>query len=149
LQRELATAAHLVPSGHASQLQRSAGIFFGRVDTTLDLQHAKGYTDTLRRALPGAYVTGQPAIQHDLEPVLSHDLRRGDAIALPIALAVLLAVLGLSLAVLVPFLFAACVISGALTAVYALAHALTMVNYVVNLVALIGLSFSQSRLSPA
>ena len=142
LQRELATAARLVPTGHASQLKRSAGIYFGEVDTTLDLQHAKGYTDTLRRVLPGAYVTGQPAIQHDLEPVLSHDLRRGEAIAVPIALAVLLAVFGLSLAVLVPFLFAACTITAALAAVYALAHAFTMVNYVANLVELVGLGLA-------
>ncbi len=142
LQRELATAARLVPTGHASQLKHSAGIYFGEVDTTLDLQHAKGYTDTLRRVLPGAYVTGQPAIQHDLEPVLSHDLRRGEAIAVPIALAVLLAVFGLSLAVLVPFLFAACTITAALAAVYALAHAFTMVNYVANLVELVGLGLA-------
>ena len=48
---------------------------------------------TLRRALArrarARYVTGQPAIQHDLEPILSSDLRRGEAIALPIALLVL------------------------------------------------------------
>ena len=44
----------------------------------------------------GALVTGQPAIQHDLEPVLSSDLRRGEAIALPIALLILFAVLGVS-----------------------------------------------------
>ena len=142
LQHELARAAHLVPTGHASKLTRSAGIFFGEVDTTLDLQHAKGYTDTLRRVLPGAYVTGAPAIQHDLEPVLSHDLRRGEAIAVPIALAILLAVFGLSLAILVPFLFAACSISGTLAAVYVLAHAFTMVNYVANLVELVGLGLA-------
>ncbi len=142
LQHELAAAARLVPTGHASQLKQSTGIFFGEVDTTLDLQHAKGYTDTLRRVLPGAYVTGQPAIQHDLEPVLSHDLRRGEAIAVPIALAVLLAVFGLSLAILVPFLFAACSIGGTLAAVYGLAHAFTMVNYVANLVELVGLGLA-------
>ena len=142
LQHELATAARVVPTGHASQLTRSAGIFFGEVDTTLDLQHAKGYTDTLRRVLPGAYVTGAPAIQHDLEPVLSHDLRRGEAIAVPIALAILFAVFGLSLAVFLPFLFAACSISGTLAAVYVLAHAFTMVSYVANLVELVGLGLA-------
>jgi uncharacterized membrane protein YdfJ with MMPL/SSD domain len=142
LQHELAAAARLVPTGHASQLKHTAGIFFGEVDTTLDLQQAKGYTDALRRALPGAYVTGAPAIQHDLEPVLSHDLRRGEAIAVPIALAILLAVFGLSLAVFLPFLFAACSISGTLAAVYVLAHAFTMVSYVANLVELVGLGLA-------
>jgi RND superfamily putative drug exporter len=142
LQRQLDRAARLVPSGHASQLQARAGVLYGEVDTTLDLQHAKGYTATLRRALAGAYVTGQPAIQHDLEPVLSHDLLRGETIALPIALAVLFAVFGLSLAVLVPFLFAACTIGATLAAVYALAQGFTMVSYVSNLVELVGLGLA-------
>ena len=39
------------------------------------------------------------------------DLRRGEAIALPIALLVLLAVFGVSLAVAIPFVFAACTIT--------------------------------------
>jgi uncharacterized membrane protein YdfJ with MMPL/SSD domain len=91
---------------------------------------------------PRAYVTGQPAIQHDLEPVLAHDLLRGEAIALPIALAVLFAVLGLSLAVLVPLAFAACTITGTLAAIFALAHAFTMVSYVSNLVELVGLGLA-------
>jgi uncharacterized membrane protein YdfJ with MMPL/SSD domain len=141
-QRRLDRAARLVPTGHASRLSADAGVLYGEVDTTLDLQHAKGYTATLRRALAGAYVTGQPAIQHDLEPVLAHDLVRGEAIALPIALAVLFAVFGLSLAVLVPFLFAACTIGATLAAVYALAQGFTMVSYVSNLVELVGLGLA-------
>ncbi len=64
-------------------------------------------------------MTGQPAIQHDLDPILAADLRRGEAIALPIALIVLLVVFGFSLAVAIPFLFAACTITGTLAAVYA------------------------------
>jgi uncharacterized membrane protein YdfJ with MMPL/SSD domain len=145
LQDELDRAARLVPSAHASTLKQAPGILWGEVDTTLDLQQAKGYTTALRRALahgPRAYVTGQPAIQHDIEPVLRSDLRRGEAIALPIALAVLLAVLGLSLAVAVPFVFAACTITGTLAVVYGLAHAFTMVSYVSNLVELVGLGLA-------
>jgi RND superfamily putative drug exporter len=144
-ERRLRKAAALVPSGHASQLRADGGLLYGEIDTTLDLQHAKGYSVPLRRALAGephAYVTGQPAIQHDLEPVLSHDLLRGEAIALPIALAILLAVLGVSFAVLVPFLFAACTITGTLAVVYALTHAFTMVSYVTNLVELVGLGLA-------
>ena len=145
LQRRLDHAAQIVPTGHASALKPGAGILYGEVDTTLDLQHAKGYTTPLRRALAGsprAFVTGQPAIQHDLEPVLRSDLRRGEAIAIPIAIAILLAVLGLSLAVAVPFVFAACTITGTLAAVYGLAHAFTMVSYVSNLVELVGLGLA-------
>jgi uncharacterized membrane protein YdfJ with MMPL/SSD domain len=42
LQRKLDRAARLVPTGHASQLRPGAGVLYGEVDTTLDLQHAKG-----------------------------------------------------------------------------------------------------------
>ncbi len=87
-------------------------------------------------------MTGQPAIQHDLEPVLSSDLRRGEAIALPIALLILLAVLGVSLVALVPFVFAACTITLTLTVLYVIAQHFSMVSYVTNLVELIGLGLA-------
>jgi len=144
-QRRLREAARLVPGARATRLRADGGLLYGEIDSTLDLQHAKGYTTAVRRALAGeprAYVTGQPAIQHDLEPVLSHDLLRGEAIALPVALAVLFAVLGLSLAVLVPFVFAACTITATLAVVLGLAHGITMVSYVSNLVELIGLGLA-------
>ena len=143
--RKLARAARRVPTGHASQVRSSGGVLWGEVDTTLDLQHAKTYTTRLRRALAGrprAYVTGSPAIQHDLEPILSSDLRHGEAIALPIALVILLAVLGVSFAVFVPFVFAACTITATLAVVYALANVFTMVSYVSNLVELVGLGLA-------
>ena len=70
------------------------------------LAEAKGYTDTVRRALgrpPGVrhvYVTGAAAIQHDLDPSSTATCGTGELmIALPIALLVLLAVFGLSWAV--------------------------------------------------
>ena len=144
-QHRLNRAAALVPGARASTLRANGGLLYGEIDSTLDLQHSKGYTGPVRRALAGApraYVTGQPAIQHDLEPVLSHDLLRGEAIALPIALAVLFAVLGLSLAVLVPFVFAACTITATLAVVFALVHGFTMVSYVTNLVELVGLGLA-------
>jgi RND superfamily putative drug exporter len=141
-QHRLDAAAKVVPGGHASRLRADGGVLYGEIDSTLDLQHSKGYTDDVRRALPGAFVTGQPAIQHDLEPVLSHDLLRGEAIAIPIAFAVLLAVLGISLAVLVPLVFAACTITATLAIVFLLAHELTMVSYVSNLVELVGLGLA-------
>jgi uncharacterized membrane protein YdfJ with MMPL/SSD domain len=142
VRRELRAAARLVPTGRSGPLQAGGGILFGTIDTTLDLQHAKRYTTTVRRALPGALVTGQPAIQHDLEPVLSSDLRRGETIALPIALLILFAVLGVSAVVVIPFIFAACTITLTLTAVYVLARLFPMVSYVTNLVELIGLGLA-------
>ena len=143
LERRLALAALTVPTGRAGRLRQGPGILYGDVTTRLDLQHAKRYTTAVRRALgPGALVTGQPAIQHDLDPILAQDLRRGEAIALPIALIVLIAVFGLSLAVAIPFLFAACTITATLAAVYAVARLFPVVAYVTNLVELIGLGLA-------
>jgi uncharacterized membrane protein YdfJ with MMPL/SSD domain len=145
LRARLDRAARLVPTGHAGGLRRADGILFAEISTTLDLQHAKRYTADLREALrgsPRALVTGQPAVQADLDPVFAADLRRGEAIAVPITLLVLVALFGLSLAVAVPFLVAACTIATTLGAVYLLAHDISMVAYVRNLVELIGLGLA-------
>ena len=147
LQRRVERAATAVPTARAGPAGAGGGVVFVEVATTLDLQHAKGYTNALRDALqdgpgPRPLVTGQPAIQHDLDPILAADLRRGEVIAVPVALLVLLAVLGFSLAVAIPFLVAACTITATLIVVYALAHTVPMVTYVTNLVALIGLALA-------
>ena len=99
--RRLERAARAVPGGRAGDLQTAKGIIYSQIATTLPLQEAKGYTDDVREALrspvgPPALVTGAPALQHDLDPIVSDDLRRAELIALPIALAVLVALLGIS-----------------------------------------------------
>src|SRR5207253_681992 len=88
-----------------------------------DSERARTILQELRTP-PGVvgYVSGQPAIEGDLDPIFSHDLARGESIALPIALAVLLAVFGLSLAATIPFLFAAATITGTLGIVFIFAH---------------------------
>ena len=118
---------------------------FADVSTSLDLQHAKRYTRALRRSLAGsprALVTGQPAVQADLDPIFAADLHRGEAIAVPLTLLVLIAVFGLSLAVAIPFVVAACTIAATLGLLYLVAHELSMVTYVRNLVELIGLGLA-------
>jgi uncharacterized membrane protein YdfJ with MMPL/SSD domain len=148
LERSIRQAAKAVPTGQATELRVArGGVVYGSILSTLNLADAKGHTDDIRRALrapPGvdAYVSGQPAIQRDLDPIFSDDLARGESIALPIALAVLLAVFGLSLAATIPFLFAAATITGTLGIVYIIAHRLTMATYVTNLVQLIGLGIA-------
>jgi putative drug exporter of the RND superfamily len=145
LAARLARAARAVPSGHSGPLHTAPGIVFGDVATTLDLQHAKRYTDALRRALrgqPEALVTGQPAVQADLDPVFTSDLRRGESVALPLTLLVLLILFGVSLAVVVPLVVAACTIGGALGLLYLAAQQVSMVSYVRNLVELIGLGLA-------
>jgi RND superfamily putative drug exporter len=145
LQGAVDRAARVLPTGRGEEL-RAGGrrVLYGDIVSTLNLAEAKGYVDDLVRAVgqpPGttAYVTGAAAIQHDLDPIFDDDLRRGESIAIPIALGVLVAVLGLSLAVTIPFVFAACTIFGTLGFVYVVAHWLTTPTYVTNLVYLIGL----------
>src|SRR5947209_8249368 len=148
LERSIRRAATAVPTGKATALRDAqAGVLYGSILTTLNLAEAKGYTDDIRHELrtpPGVvgYVSGQPAIEGDLDPIFSHDLARGESIALPIALAVLLAVFGLSLAATIPFLFAAATITGTLGIVFIFAHYMTMATYVTNLVQLIGLGIA-------
>ena len=75
----------------------------------------EGHTAAMRRAageIPGStpYLTGQAAIEHDLDPVQNHDLLVGELfIAIPIALLILIFVFG-SLAFLLPFMLAAAAI---------------------------------------
>ncbi len=145
--RRLRVAARAVPTAHVGGLRSGGGMLWGTVETALDLQHAKRHTDAVRRSLAATggaptFVTGQPAIQRDLDRVFASDLRRGQAIALSVALLVLVAVFGLSLAVAIPFVFAACTIGAALVVVWALAHQFSMVGYVTNLVELIGLALA-------
>jgi RND superfamily putative drug exporter len=149
LQAAIARAVLRIPSAHAGPVQ-SAGphVSYDTVVSQLDLAQAATYTTRLRRALrlPGGvhgYVTGQAAIQHDLDPVFSSDLRHGEfAIAIPAALAVLLLVLGLSAIVTLPLLFAAATIAATLGLVFAVAHAIVMATYVTNFVELIGLALA-------
>ena len=145
LRRRVTAGAAAVPNAHVGQLRTGAGIVFVDVATAYDLQHAKAHTGALRRALSGApraYVTGQPAVQHDLDPVFAADLHRGEAIAVPLTLLVLLFVFGLSAAVLIPFAVAACSVAASFVVVWAVAHDLSMVAYVRNLVELIGLGLA-------
>src|SRR4051812_33381375 len=149
LQRRLSRAARVVPTGHARPIVPGGRqVLYGDIVSTLDLATAKGYTDDVLRRLPRtaavhSYVTGQAAIQHDLDPIFNEDLRKGEfRIAIPIALLVLLAVFGLSGAVTIPLLFAACTIEATLGLVFAIAHHVTMATYVTNLVQLIGLGIA-------
>jgi uncharacterized membrane protein YdfJ with MMPL/SSD domain len=148
LQRVVDRAARAVPTGKGTALVTAGPhILYGDVISTLNLAKAKGYTDDLLRALghpaeARVYVTGAPAIQSDLDPIFSKDLQKGEAIALPIALLVLLLVFGLSFAVTIPLLFAASTVFGTLGIVYVIAHYMTTPTYVTNLVFLIGLGIA-------
>jgi RND superfamily putative drug exporter len=143
----LLSAARAVPDGAASDVRGGGGLLYGDIVTPLALEDAKSFTPAVRRALrargaPSALVTGAPAIQHDLDPAVRHDLRRAELVALPVALLVLALALGVSAALLIPFVFAACTIGGTLALLYPLAHAVQMASYVENLAVLIGLALA-------
>jgi len=146
LRRRVAAAARrAVPGATLGTLHTGGGVVFLDVATAKSLQQAKRYAAPLRAALAGsprAYVTGEPAVQHDLEPVFAADLRRGEAIAVPLTLVALIALLGPTLAVLIPFLVAACTIAATLGLVYLLARDVAMAAYVRNLVELVGLGLA-------
>jgi RND superfamily putative drug exporter len=148
LQQIVDRAAEVVPTGQPTALRAAGGhVVFGDIVSRLDLAEAKGRADDLYRAIgqpegTTAYVTGAAAIQADLDPIFNEDLQRGEAITIPIALAVLIAVLGLSLAVTIPFLFAACTVFGTLGLVYGFAHVIRTPTYTTNLVFLIGLGIA-------
>src|ERR687888_2706995 len=149
LQGAMARGAKAVPSGKPRPLVPGGPhLLYGDIVSTLSIADAKGYTDDILRALPHGngvvpYVTGQAAIQHDLDPIFNEDLKKGELfIAVPIALLILLVVFGLSWAVTIPLLFAACTIMGTLGAVYVFARYITMATYVTNLVQLIGLGIA-------
>jgi len=143
LRRRIERAARVLPGGHLATFRSGGRVIYGDVETSLGLQPAKGYTAALRRTLgPGALVTGQPAIQHDLDPQLAADLRRGEIFALPLAFLVLALVLGLSFALAIPFVFAACTIAGTLALLYATAHVVPVTSYATNVVELLGLGLA-------
>jgi uncharacterized membrane protein YdfJ with MMPL/SSD domain len=105
---------------------------------------AKGHTDGIRDAvgdIPGAtvYVTGQSAIEHDLDPVFADDLKVGELyIAIPAAMVLLIFVFG-SLAFLLPLVFAAATIPVCLGIIWVVANFTELTTYLQNLVMLIGL----------
>ena len=147
IERRVADAVRIVPTGQILQSKEISGVVYLEADTNLDLVHAATWTGRLRLALAAeglsrAMVTGPAALQSDVTPVLTSDLRRGELVALLLALVVLIAVLGLCAAVAVPFVVAAATISTSLLVVYLLSHVLPMVLYVPNVLELIGLGLA-------
>lgn len=144
---KIATAASSLPTAKVTQQKVFGGVLFANIGTSFKLVDAATYTPKLRQALlnvglEGALVTGPPAIDHDVAPVLASDLQRGQLLAVLLALLLLILMLGTCRAVIVPLLFAAATISFALGVVYLLAQKLLMVLYIPNIIELIGLGLA-------
>jgi uncharacterized membrane protein YdfJ with MMPL/SSD domain len=141
-------AARAVEGGRAGPVG-SVGedLFSAEITTSLEQADAANATDDMRKAIgqvEGArtYLTGGPAIQHDTQPIFDEDLAKGEAIAIPIALAVLAFMLGTLGAIVVPLLFAFFSIPVTLGIVWIVAHVMDMAIYVTNIVTLIGLAIA-------
>jgi RND superfamily putative drug exporter len=136
-----------LPTGRlVATAQVTDDVVVAQIVSELAPADSKAYTDDMRAAvgpLPGAtvYVTGQAAIEHDLDPVFGEDLARGELIAVPIALLILVFTFG-TLAFVLPFLFAVVTIPTALGLVWIAANFVELTTYLQNLVTLVGLGIA-------
>jgi RND superfamily putative drug exporter len=144
----LGRAAGVIPDARVGALQPAGpAVSFAKIDTRLEPQRAALRVEAMRDAIGTVgggqvYVSGQAAISHDLQPVFDADLRRGEEIAIPIAVLVLVIVFGTLTATLVPLLMAAGTVPVTLGLLWVLAHELNMAIYVTNLVTLIGIAIA-------
>ena len=143
-----ARAADALPTGRLAVVRAVADrVVSAQIISDLEPAEAKNYTDDMRRAagtIPGArlYVTGQSAVEYDLQPVQSRDLRVGEFyIAIPAAVLILVFVFG-TLAFLLPFALAAFAIPPTLGLLWVFAHFMELSTYITNMVGLIGLGIA-------
>jgi RND superfamily putative drug exporter len=141
-------AANALETGKLADVRPVAGdVVSARIVSQLQPADAKGYTERMRDAageVPGAelYLTGQSAIESDLEPVQNRDLFVGEVlIAIPIALVILIFVFG-TLSFLLPFMLAVVAIPVTLACVWVFANFMTLSTYLTNMVTLIGLGIA-------
>ena len=142
--RAAAEAGRLLPDGTVDSVTRlPSGAAAAFVTSRLSGSAASGQVGLLRERLgPDVFVTGDAAIQHDMGPVLTRDLRVGELyLAVPAALVILLLVFGTASALL-PFLFAAATIPPALGIAWGAAHVLELSDYLRNMVLMIGLGIA-------
>jgi RND superfamily putative drug exporter len=147
MKSQIAQAADVIPQARVSSSRAIAGYLFASVQTPMNLTESALYTERLRDeleavGLQGALVSGPPAIKSDVSPILDSDLRTGELFGGGFALALLILFLGFSRTVFIPFVFVAASVSLSVTAIYLLSFVTTMVLYLPNLVALIGLGLA-------
>ena len=141
-------AAAALPTGRLVAVTPvSADVVSAQIVSDLEPADSKGHTDDMRStvgSIPGAqvYITGQAAIEHDLDPVFAEDLKKGELyIAIPIALLILVFTFG-TLSFLLPFFFTIVTIPTTLGLIWIFANFMELTTYLTNLVALIGLGIA-------
>ena len=134
--------------GSAGEVRPIGGnLLIADINTPLEYSEASDATPKVREGIgqiPGVsfYLTGAPAIDYDTQPLYDEDLKKGESIAIPIALLVLAFMLGTLGAIAVPLVFAIATISTTLGLVWIFAHYLDMAIYVQNIVTLIGFAIA-------
>jgi RND superfamily putative drug exporter len=147
LRRAAARAADELPTARLVAVAPvTEHVLTAQIVSELEPADSKGHTDDMRHAIgeiPGGmvYVTGQAAIEHDLDPVFGEDLLKGELIAIPVALLILVFTFG-TLAFLLPFVFALVTIPTTLAIVWIFANFMELSTYLQNLVSLIGLGIA-------
>ncbi len=140
-------AAAELPTGRVVAVSPvTEDVVVAQIVSNLEPADSKGRTDEMREAvgvIPGAevYVTGQAAIEHDLDPVFAEDLAKGELIAVPIALLILIFTFG-TLTFLLPFAFTIVTIPTTLGIIWVFANFMELTTYLTNLVTLIGLGIA-------
>ncbi|TXK75865.1 MMPL family transporter [Paenibacillus sp. N3.4] len=111
------------------------------VDTDLALEK---YTEIKERVHPPAgmkvYVSGGPAILHDMQEASKHDIAKSEAIGLPIALIVLLIVFGTLVSALLPMIVGIMSVTLTLGITYFIAQHQSLSNFLPNMVTMLGLA---------
>ncbi|MGI9116268.1 MAG: MMPL family transporter [Gaiellales bacterium] len=140
-------AAKALGRARVGPVQSSGPLAYVAIGTTLEPAKAQLRIPAMRSAIgtiPNAttYLTGQTAINRDLQPVVNQDLVRGEMIAIPIAVIVLLFIFGTIISTFVPLAFALATVPTTLGIVWIFAHNMNMAIYVTNLVTLIGIGIA-------
>jgi putative drug exporter of the RND superfamily len=148
VQAAAAKAGRVVQGGKAGPLLKAApGVVYAQIATPLENQDASKVTPELRAAIGRVdgvrtYLSGYPAINHDTQSIFNEDLARGESLAIPIALLVMVFMFGTLGGIAVPVIFALVTIPTTLGFVWIFAHLMDMAIYVTNIVALIGLAIA-------
>jgi len=140
-------ASSVIPTGKVTTSRALGGVLVTSVSTSLKLTEAAKYTPLFRAelgrlGLSKALVSGPPAINHDVIPVLANDLHKGQFLAVSFSLIILFLLFGFSQAIFLPFAFAIATISTSIGIIYLLANRILMVPYVPNIIELIGLGLA-------
>ncbi len=148
VRRAAAAASRELPTSNVASVRPvSDSVVSALVVSNLEPADAKGFTDDMRAAVgdvgrADVYVSGQAAIEHDLDPVFERDIRVGEFyIAIPVAALILVFVFG-TLAFLIPIVFAAFAIPTTLGIIWIFANFMELTTYLQNLVMLIGLGIA-------